>query len=474
MRRQVRVRQGIVEGLATEDPTITAFRGIPFAQPPIGGLRWREPRPALPWNGVLQAYDFAPIAMQPMSNPQDFYGKEWQMDPDTPMSEDCLYVNVWTPALSGRSSEASVVDSVPKSGLPVMVWIYGGGYQTGATAEKEFNGAYLARNGVVVVSIAYRLNVFGFFAHRDLEDESGSCPCANFGLLDQRAGIAWVKENIAAFGGDPNNITMFGQSAGAASVLAQSCSPMNERLFNKVIMQSGGGVGVFNEHIWSLESAQRNGDRFLKFIGVETVRQARRIPAQQLLEAALGLPACEWNNAGADWAPLTNWTPCIDGIFLTEQYAQTIEAGHQQVKTMLVGNTTNEFLATRSDGAVVAQGERGNLDLIDLWNASHANSPYYYRFDVAMPGDDAGAFHSSDLWFSFGTLGMCWRPFEGWHFGLSRMMMEYWTNFAATGDPNVGLGGYKSTLPRWEPCENEIRAMHLGKQVECVDVKSLN
>lgn len=221
MKRQVIVAQGTVEGLAAEDQGITVFRGVPFAQPPVGGLRWRAPQPALPWDGVLQAFDFGPTAMQPTPGASDdFYDREWGTDPAVPMSEDCLYLNIWTPALRGYGADSMVASEK----LPVMVWIYGGAYQCGGTCEKEFDGTRLAANGVVVVSVAYRLNAFGFMTHPLLHEEAvergDGEPYANFGFLDQRAGIQWVKENIAKFGGDPENITVFGQSAGAASVLA--------------------------------------------------------------------------------------------------------------------------------------------------------------------------------------------------------------------------------------------------------------
>ena len=234
MKRQVIVAQGTVEGLAAEDQGITVFRGVPFAQPPVGSLRWRAPQPALPWDGVLQAFDFGPTAMQPTPGASDdFYDREWGTDPAVPMSEDCLYLNIWTPALRGYGADSMVASEK----LPVMVWIYGGAYQCGGTFEKEFDGTHLAANGVVVVSVAYRLNAFGFMTHPLLHEEAvergDGEPYANFGFLDQRAGIQWVKENIAKFGGDPENITVFGQSAGAASVLAQICSPMNHGLFSE-------------------------------------------------------------------------------------------------------------------------------------------------------------------------------------------------------------------------------------------------
>lgn len=347
MKRQVIVAQGTVEGLAAEDQGITVFRGVPFAQPPVGGLRWRAPQPALPWDGVLQAFDFGPTAMQPTPGASDdFYDREWDTDPAVPMSEDCLYLNIWTPALRGYGADSMVASEK----LPVMVWIYGGAYQCGGTFEKEFDGTRLAANGVVVVSVAYRLNAFGFMTHPLLHEEAvergDGEPYANFGFLDQRAGIQWVKENIAKFGGDPENITVFGQSAGAASVLAQICSPMNHGLFQKAIMQSGAGLGYFNARQDTLEHAQANGIRLFEALGVSTLEQARAIPARTVLEAAESLSVPPDSGREDDWSMIVNWVPCVDGLFLPDQEERIVEGCKANNVDMLVGNTTNEFIAS--------------------------------------------------------------------------------------------------------------------------------
>lgn len=471
--RRVCTRYGEIEGMAVEDPVITVFRGVPFAKAPMDELRWRAPQPVEPWDGVLHAHDFAPSAMQPRWDSDDFYGREWQMDPDSPRNEDCLYVNVWTPALHGSGAAQYDERIASQGGLPVMVWIHGGAYQCGSAAEKEFDGSALARLGVVVVSVTYRLNVFGFFTHTDLQHESDGIdvaePCANFGLLDQRAAIEWVKNNVAVFGGNPEAITIFGQSAGAASVLAQICSPMNENLFQRAIMQSGAGLGMFNRHLCSLNDAQRLGSRFLDFIGVRSVEEARTVPAAELLDAAERFPALNQNHELFEgWPMPINWVPCVDGRFLTDQYGVTLAQGSQQPVDIIVGNTTGEFMETAADGTVIAAGEQGNLELMQAWVQGGSNPPFYYRFDVAMPGDDAGAFHSSDLWFTFNNLGKCWRPFSGWHYELANMMSRYWSNFAATGNPNesFGIADRDVLLPEWTRFEPATQAaMLFGKSV---------
>lgn len=234
MLRVVKTENGLVRGLPAADPRITSFKGIPFAAPPVGPLRWRAPQPAAPWNEILDCYEFAPISMQhiPGLDPHNIYTREWNVDPEIRMDEDCLYLNVWTPAKSADEK------------LPVFVWYFGGGLQEGNPAEMEFDGERLARRGIVVVSVNYRLNVFGFLAHPQLTKEQPDDP-SNFGHLDQQAGTRWVKRNIAAFGGDPNNITIGGQSAGGMSVSAQLTSPQNEGLFQRAIIQSGMMANVY-------------------------------------------------------------------------------------------------------------------------------------------------------------------------------------------------------------------------------------
>lgn len=470
MLRQVTMNLGTVEGMACEDPAITVFRGIPFAQPPVDDLRWRAPQPVRSWDGMLYAHDFAPGSMQPAVNPADFYGKEWGLDPQTEYSEDSLYLNIWTPALQGSRKNTEFTRQAEQHRLPVMVWIYGGAYQCGTTMEKEFDGFALARHGVIVVTVAYRLNVFGFFCHPDLSHAShirgDDEPVANFGMLDQQAALHWVRDHISDFGGDPNNVTLFGQSAGAASVLAQICSSSSDGLFQKAIMQSGAGLGVFNDHIWSMQEAQANGVRFLQYLGVDSVDAARRIPADQLLNAA-----CEFPAPGAIesddhvWPMIKNWIPCIDGRFLVEQYRSTIQSGRQHIDSMMVGNTSGEFLVKGDDGEDVPEGELGNRELTDLWISGGHRTPYCYRFDVQMPGDQSGAFHSSDLWFTFASLAKCWRPFEGWHYDLARRMSLYWTNFARNGDPN-GRDADGRSLPHWDTCESTANAdMYFGRCV---------
>lgn len=226
MIRIAKTEHGLVKGLPAADPRITAFKGIPFAAPPVGANRWRAPQPCFTWDGIRTAYEFAPISVQDTPGlGNDIYCREWHVDPEIAMSEDCLYLNIWTPA---KTTEDKV---------PVLVWFFGGAFQWGYTAEIEFDGERLARRGIIVVTVNYRLNLFGFLAHPELTEEQPETP-TNFGHLDQRAGLLWVINNIKNFGGDPEHITMAGQSAGGMSVMVHLTNPSNMGLFKGAIVQS--------------------------------------------------------------------------------------------------------------------------------------------------------------------------------------------------------------------------------------------
>lgn len=486
MLRKVTVETGVVEGIPAADPRITAFKGIPFAAPPVGELRWRAPQPAKPWVGVFKADHFGPIAMQevPGEDPNAFYSKEWHVDPEIPMSEDCLQLNVWTPAKTGNEK------------FPVMVWIYGGGLQCGYPAEMEFDGERIARRGVVLVSVNYRVNVFGFFAHPELTKECEDGLCTNFGLLDQLAGIKWVKRNIAAFGGDPDNITVFGQSAGGGSTTAHICSEMSAGYFQRAIIQSGGGFAEgFNQGYATLEEAEQIGCEFLKFLGVSSIEEARKIDAKTLFRKSVEFPSPRKDTHAFEM----KWNMVIDGKFLKEDPVQTILHNRRNPVDLMMGNTLAEFLAapqaktvqefkqyaqenygedaetflklcgypnadleTMRQKAAINNFEIGNLIWARLNYELGCKPIYFYRFNPEIPGDDAGSFHSSDLWFVFETLAKCWRPFKGKHYDLARMMCNYWTNFAKTGNPN-GLDADGTPMPEWTPfTKDNERGMYFG------------
>ena len=236
MLRQVRTENGVVRGIEAADPRITAFKGIPFAAPPTGKNRWRAPQPCENWAGVRDCSRFAPISMQWIPGlGDDIYCREWHVDPEIPMGEDCLYLNVWTKAKE------------PGEKMPVLVWFFGGGLQCGYPAEMEFDGERIARRGIVVVTVNYRVGALGFLTHPQISREQPDAP-ANFGNLDQQAGLRWVQRNIAAFGGDPKKVTIAGQSAGGGSVMSQLACKANEGLFSGAVVMS---AMIFDPYLWA-------------------------------------------------------------------------------------------------------------------------------------------------------------------------------------------------------------------------------
>jgi para-nitrobenzyl esterase len=464
MLRKVMVENGLVEGLPAADPRITSFKGIPFAAPPVGKLRWRAPQPAENWGGVLKAYTYGARAMQIFggNNPDNIYTKEWHVDSDAPMGEDCLQLNVWTPAKTGEEK------------LPVMVWIFGGALWEGYPSEMEFDGERIARRGVILVSINYRLNVFGFFAHPEITKEDPG-KAANFGHWDQKAGIEWVKRNIESFGGDPGNITVFGQSAGGVSTIIQVTSPLNKGLFQKAIVHSGGGLILPTINSLSINDAEKTGEDFFEYLGVTSLDEARAMDAQVLLEK------------GADFGlNRSRWASVIDGSLIPDTPTNIIVQNKSNDIKVMMGNTVDElfdgpevssfpaleeyarekygdasgeYLDFCKNGAdnisqMVENGtfnraELGNLLWLEYNEKLSLPKMYYYVFNPEIPGpDNPGSFHSSDLWFAFETLAKCWRPFVGKHYDLARQMCNYWTNFAKTGNPN-GLDADGSRMPEW-------------------------
>lgn len=450
MRRIAKTENGLVRGLPAADPRITSFKGIPFAAPPVGDLRWRAPQPAQDWKGVRECFEFAPISMQyvPGANPEDFYAREWHVDPQIPMSEDCLYLNIWTPAVTGEEK------------LPVLVWYFGGAFQCGYTAEMEFDGERLARRGLIVVTVNYRVNVFGFLAHPELTAEHPEAP-ANFGCLDQQAGLLWVKRNIAAFGGDPDNITIAGQSAGGASVMAQLNNPVSAACVSHAIVESGVFVQPYDApRISTLAELEQKGVEFFRFLGIETLAEARALPAVLL------------RNKMEEFGVF--WSVVADGKFQKQVSWDTAKRGALPDIPLLIGDTNAEFFAvpqaeTDEDLRALAERhfgtdadrflsligaqegleqakQRATVSAVEIAIRALANrreekgakSPcYVYEFGPEIPGwDNPGAFHSSDLWFFFETLAKCWRPFTGKHYDLARQMCSYWAAFIKTGNPN--------------------------------------
>ncbi len=466
MIRIAKTENGMVRGIEAADPRITSFKGIPFAAPPVGENRWRAPQPAADWEGVRDASRFAPISVQDTPGlGTDIYCKEWHVDPEIAIDEDCLYLNVWTSART------------PDEKQPVLVWFFGGGLQWGYPSEMEFDAERLARRGIVVVTVNYRLNVFGFLAHPQLTAQQPDAP-SNFGSLDQQAGLKWTIRNIRAFGGDPENITIAGQSAGGGSVLNQMASPSSIGLFQKATIMSGmirspyedGGIG----NAKSLAEAEKEGEDFFAFLGVKSLEEARALDAFEIR---------------AKYAEYAQSHPrmfsIVDGKFCVGNPLEVIWANKGAQVPVMAGNTGDEFpsfimAASEEELREKAEARFGEhadefLELVRSLNASNGNIHaaisgiectvktvflqkekndgvpcYYYRFDVDIPGEDnPGTFHSVDLWFFFETLAKCWRPFTGKHYDIARQISNYWVNFIKSGDPN-GLDIDGTQMPVWE------------------------
>jgi len=483
----VRTDSGLVQGLPGSDPSITVFKGIPFAAPPVGDLRWRPPQPPAPWAGVRKADHFGPRPMQA------YIYKDMIFRDDGP-SEDCLYLNVWTPAKS------------PSDRLPVMVWIYGGGLKAGSSSEPRQDGENLARKGVVLVSMNYRLGLFGYLAHPGLSRESGRNASGNYGFMDQIAALRWVQRNVAAFGGDPGNVTIFGESAGSYSVSLLMVSPLSRGLFHKAIGESGSllGSALVPGKTPSLAEAELNGQRLAVELGAKTLADLRAVPAADLLSAQTGdsikidatvdgyvLP----RDPGAIYAEgaesrvplLAGWTADeqrVHAVFgskrptarsYSEMVREDFGAAADRLLRLYPARTDEE--AVRSAGDLA--GDRfiafGTWKWIEMHLRTSGSPVYRFSFDRAVPVEpgrvingspaaaaDVGAVHASEISYVFGALAslkdVTVQP-EDWR--LSDTIGSYWTNFARTGSPN-GRG-----LPPWPAYEHAggYQVMHLDTVV---------
>lgn len=452
---QVRVEGGLIQGTLTENLTI--YKGIPFAAPPVGELRWKAPQPVEKWEGVKQTTAFAPAAFQAGNPPS---GK----------SEDCLYLNVWTPAKSAKDK------------IPVLVWIYGGGFSFGSTAEPGYDGTKLAQKGVILVSIAYRVGQLGFLAHPELSAENPNKVSGNYGLLDQIAGLEWIKKNIAAFGGDPDKVTIFGESAGGISVSMLCASPLAKGLFQGAISQSGGSFGPTRtttypgENMKTLKQAEADGEAYVKNLGVSSIAELRKISADKL---PLGM------GIGGGW-------PITDGYIIPDDQYKLYEAGKYNDTPILIGynsdegasfsreKSAEEFIAgvkvrygQFADDLLMAYPVSGNSipktarDLIrdaafgwQTWTWAKLQSEtgkskvFYYYFDQQpyfpeeSPRFGYGSPHGQEVAYVFNNIDPNNPQTSKSDLEISEAMATYWTNFAKNGDPNG------ENVPKWPTFNN--------------------
>lgn len=413
----VQVREGQLEGCLSADSKSVIFRGVPYAEPPVGALRWKRPVAKTPWAGIRPAKVFSAKAHQADLTREGFYAKEFYTDEKIERSEDCLYLNIWTPA-----------DAQPGDKLPVFFWIHGGAFLHGCGAEKEFDGEQFARNGVILVTINYRVGALGFFTHPDLAAENSEGLCGNYGIYDQIAALSWCRENIAAFGGDPDNITTAGQSAGSMSVQILISSPLTRGMIRRAILQSGGGLRGLSRD-FSLESRMEASRKLMEALGVSTLEQMRAVPAEKIAEVQYTIRS----EMGLCW------TPVVDGVLLTAPVDTVAINGEAHDIDYMIGSTGDDI------GADSRMLEYSAVYWAKNQLALGRRPAYIYFFDRKLPGDDAGAFHSSELWYEFHTLDRAWRPWEDCDWVLEDAVSSYWANFARCGDPNGG------DLPVWRP-----------------------
>jgi para-nitrobenzyl esterase len=403
----LKIEGGKIQGISTKTPGVYVFKGVPYAAPPIGDLRWKSPQPVIPWQGVKVADTYGPAAMQTPRQPGSFYYKEFSTDDGHKNSEDCLYLNIYTTA-PGKE----------KAGLPVAMNIYGGAFASGYAYEKQFlGGEEWAKHGVILVTINYRLNIFGFLAHPDLSSENPKGVSGNYGILDQIAALKWIKNNIQQFGGDPNNITILGQSAGAMSVQSLVSSPLSKDLMQKAIMQSGGGVS--EKPLLGgtqLKDAEKAGKAIIDLGGYKNLEAMRAAPADSIL--ALASLARKKRIGGM-------MGPVLDGYVLSSNFSDaTLKNQIADIPYIIGYNKDDMGMMTTGLGQFCKlRDEKGG-------------KAYAYEFIRELPGDTAKAFHSAELWYVFHTLGNSWRPFTEGDKALSDYMVDTWTNFAKFGDPN--------------------------------------
>lgn len=465
----VRVREGLVEGAVTATPGVHRWLGMPYARPPVGALRWRAPQPALPWAGIRRADRFgaSPVAM-PQTPGSVYYHEPRVMD------EDCLTVNVWAGNVTPRKR-------------PVMVWIYGGAFVAGTSDYPLYDGEAMAAQDVVFVSFNYRLGVLGFFSHPELDAESPDGLSGNYALMDQIAALRWVQDNIAAFGGDPDNVTILGQSAGAFSVAFHLVMPASRGLFHRAIAQSGAPMGAPSSNILLGERAEMRaaGERFAHQVGAADLAALRAMPAQALVKAYDG-----------QWLFYAQ----IDGHMIPDHPFTLISTGaHAQVPVMVGRNrdegtmfpplgggtvaglhaaiddaygaqapTARRLFAAADDAEARVQGQHAFGDIVFNWNAAalagglvqSRHAPVYaYQFDYvgAVPPDarfgegtgrELGAFHGSEIGFVLRTQAARHGPLTAEHHRLMERMSGWWLAFARTGDPN---GGNRPHWPAYAP-----------------------
>ncbi len=470
----VKTENGQIEGAHNKTGDIRIFKGVPFAAPPVGDLRWKAPQPVANWTDIKKCQAFGPSPMQSKPAPFMYWSSEFLI-PEQPISEDCLYLNVWTGAKSTTEKR------------PVIVFIPGGGFRSGGGACPIYDGEAMAKKGIVFVNINYRLGVFGFLAHPELSQESGHSASGNYALLDMIAALRWVQKNIAALGGDPGNVTVAGQSAGAFAVNFLTASPLAKGLFQRAIAESGGSfVASPIRPKLTLQSAEQQGVSFAKSVNAGSLSELRGKSADDILKATGGLSS-----------------PIVDGYVVPESVMDIYTHGQQSDVPLIVGwneddkimgppakadafreqakkrfdSRADAFLnvypAKTDDEAAQSQGNSNRDESFGIQDYTWARmqtktgkSPVYvYNFNrklpAANPQSQFGAFHSGEIVYAYNNLKTLNRPWEAVDQQLADAMSSYWVNFAKTGNPN------SKNLPNWPAYKPESEnVLILDKTIE--------
>ena len=400
----VRVEGGLIQGALSADPDVMVFKGVPFAAPPVGEFRWKKPQPVQPWEGIMMADKYKKICPQRLTRPLTSYPEKYR-SLYTEHDEDCLYLNVWTPAEAVGKDEK----------LPVMFWIHGGGYSTGSGITMSTDGDAWARHGVILVTINYRLNVLGFLNHPELTAEEGSS--GNYGMYDQVAALKWTYENIANFGGDPDNITIAGQSAGAMSVKNLVMSPLAKPYIAKAIIQSGGGIGDMMRSSSVQSELDANGKAYMESGGFATLAEMRNASYDEIIEK------CKERFQGG---------PHPDGSVLIESFKESVDNKHVADIPYLMGYNDGDMAGMT--GEVVPQ-------MCSALKKINSSPVYQYEFR-RTPGKSGGAPHSGELNYMFYTLDRNRNAVPQEDYDLSEQMVTFWTNFCKYANPNGKDGNF--------------------------------
>jgi para-nitrobenzyl esterase len=478
---QVQTTAGAIAGSAENG--VFSFKGVPFAMPPVGDLRWRSPQPPASWQGIRKATDFGPSCIQVKAGERLPWTKEFMVQ--NQIGEDCLYLNIWTPKVSADAK------------LPVIVFIHGGGFSEGSGAIEVYRGDNLAAKGVVVVTINYRLGVLGFLAHPELTAESEHHASGNYGLSDQIAALKWVNANIAKFGGDPLRVTIWGQSAGAFSVAAMVASPLAAGLFQQ--SQADSGLGVSSIPMLSLKDAEQGGVKFAEQHHAATLKELRALPAEALVaDPSVGTtPASirfspiidgwvlpdsptDMNAKGSDndVAVITGYQAGDSALFnptfkSLDEYHQMIQKRYGQMATEFEKLYPVSNMEEVKAVVVLSGQERSRVSGF-LWACarlkSHRQPVFTYYFDRGIPWPqhpEFGAFHTGEIPYFFLNLKLIDRPWEQIDFTLANTVSTYLINFATHGDPN---GNGVAPWPKIDP--SQPQTMELGARTGAMPLAS--